>query len=287
MSEKSALPVMKEIDENEIKFFIDKIKQISDYDFSGYSDKSLKRRLQKILFDNELEFITLCDRIEHDKLFLEKIVKNITVNTTELFRDPDVWISIRYEILPLFFNKPLINIWHAGCSTGQEVYSMLILLNELNLLDKSNLYATDLNSDVLEHARSGIYDYRFNLNYLDNFDKVIRQNRNSQSFDVDYSKYFTIDEKNDRIKMHSFLTEKPVFRKLDLVRGINPFPVKYNLIICRNVIIYFNYELQNKVFRLFYDTLNHNGCLILGVHETMLGQVSLYFEKKFQGYFKK
>ncbi len=287
MSEKSALPFMKEIDENEIKVFIDKIKQISDYDFSGYSDKSLKRRLQKILFDNELEFKTFCDKIEHDKLFLEKIVKNITVNTTELFRDPHVWISIRYEILPLFLNQSLINIWHAGCSTGQEVYSMLILLNELNLLEKSNLYATDLNSDVLELARSGIYDYRFNLNYLDNFDKVLRQHQHGQNFDVDYSKYFSIDEKNDQIKMHSFLTGKPVFRKLDLVRGINPFQVKYDLIICRNVIIYFNYELQNKVFRLFSDTLSSGGCLILGIHETMLGPVSLYFEKKFQGYFKK
>jgi chemotaxis protein methyltransferase CheR len=287
MSEKSSLPVMKEIDENEVKVFIDKIKQISDYDFSGYSDKSLKRRLQKILFDNELEFKTFCDKIEHNKLFLEKIVKNITVNTTELFRDPYVWISLLYEILPLFLNQSLINIWHAGCSTGQEVYSMLILLNELNLLEKSNLYATDLNSDVLEHARSGIYDYRFNLNYLDNFDKVLRQDRNGQNNNVEYSKYFTIDEKNDRIRMHSFLTEKPVFKKLDLVTSINPFPVKYNLIICRNVIIYFNYELQNKVFKLFNDNLSPGGCLILGVHETMLGPVSLYFEKKFQGYFKK
>jgi chemotaxis protein methyltransferase CheR len=278
---------MKEIDENEIKVFINKIKQISDYDFSDYSDKSLKRRLQKILFDNELEFKEFCDKIEHDSLFLEKIVKNITVNTTELFRDPHVWISLRYEILPLFLHQPLITIWHAGCSTGQEVYSMLILLSELNLLEKSNLYATDLNSDVLEHARSGTYDYRFNLNYLDNFDKVIKQGRKGENSDVDYSKYFSVDEKNDRIKMHTFLTEKPVFRKLDLVRGINPFPVKYDLIICRNVIIYFNYELQNKVFKLFYDNLNHSGCLILGVHETMLGQVSLYFEKKFQGYFKK
>ena len=278
---------MKEIDENEVKVFVDKIKQISNYDFSGYSDKSLKRRLAKILFDNDLEFEDFCNKIEHDRSFLEKIVKDITVNTTELFRDPPVWNSIRYDILPIFRQMPLVNIWHAGCSTGQEVYSMLILLNEINLLDNTELYATDLNSDVLEHARSGIYDYRFNLNYLDNFDKVIRHNRNGEYINVDYSKYFSIDEKNDSIKMHSFLTGKPVFKKMDLVGGTNPFPVKYDLIVCRNVIIYFNYELQNKVFRLFYDNLNCGGCLILGVHETMLGPVSIYFEKKFQGYFKK
>jgi chemotaxis protein methyltransferase CheR len=115
---------------------------------------------------------------------------------------------------------------------------MLILLNEFSLLDKSDLYATDLNSDVLEHARSGIYDYHFNLNYLDNFDKVIRQSRSGENIDVDYSKYFIIDEKRDLIKMHSFLTEKPVFKKTDLVREINPFPAKFDLIVCRNVIIY-------------------------------------------------
>jgi chemotaxis protein methyltransferase CheR len=278
---------MKEINESEIEVFVDKIRKISDYDFSGYSDKSLKRRLAKILFDNSLDFLTFLHKIEHDKTFLEKIVKDITVNTTELFRDPPVWNYIRYEILPMFRNKDQVNIWHAGCSTGQEVYSMLIILNELNLLDKSDLYATDLNSDVLEHARSGIYDYHFNLNYLDNFDKVIRQGRSGENIDVDYSKYFIIDEKRDLIKMHSFLTQKPVFKKTDLVREINPFPVKFDLIVCRNVIIYFNYELQNKVFKLFFDNLHAGGCLILGIHETMFGPFSSYFEKKSQGYFKK
>jgi chemotaxis protein methyltransferase CheR len=277
---------MKEIDEDEIKIFIDRIKVISDYDFSEYSDKSLKRRLTKILFDNNLDFNTFLYKIEHNRSFLEKIVKDITVNTTELFRDPPVWNSIRNDILPLFRNKLPVNIWHAGCSTGQEVYSMLILLYELELFDKSELYATDINSDVLEIARTGIYKYHFNLNYLDNFDNVIRKNRTGNN-DVEYSKYFMIDETRDLIKMHPFLTEKPVYKKMDLVRDNNPFPVKYDLIICRNVIIYFNYELQNKVLKLFHDNLRPGGCLILGIHETILGPISEYFEKKYQGYFKK
>ena len=278
---------MKEIDENEIIVFVDKIKKISDYDFSEYSDKSLKRRLTKILFDNNLDFKTFIQKIEQNKSFLEKIVKDITVNTTELFRDPLIWNSIRYEVLPLIRNQMPVNIWHAGCSTGQEIYSMLILLNELGLYDKSDLYATDINSDVLEIARTGIYNYHFNLNYLDNFDKVIRQSRTGENIDVEYSKYFIIDKSGDFIKMHSFLTDKPVYKKMDLVRDTNPFPVKYDLIICRNVIIYFNYELQNKVLKLFYDNLRAGGCLILGVHETILGPISAYFEKKYQGYFKK
>jgi chemotaxis protein methyltransferase CheR len=278
---------MKEIDDNEIKVFVKRIKNISDYDFSGYSDKSLKRRLAKILFDNNLDFETFLDKMEQDRSFLEKIVKNITVNTTELFRDPVIWNSIRYEILPLLKNRMPLNIWHAGCSTGQEVYSMLILLHELELIDTSKLYATDINSDVLELARDGKYKYLFNLNYLDNFDKVIRQNHIGQYVDVEYSKYFTIDKTSDIIKMNSFLIDKPVYKKMDLVRDNNPFPVKFDLIICRNVIIYFNYELQNRVFKLFYDNLSSGGCLILGVHETILGPFSVYFEKKYQGYFKK
>lgn len=278
---------MKEIDENEIKEFVAKIKEISDYDFSEYSDKSLTRRLTKILFDNSLDFKTFLHKIEHDKTFLEKIVKDITVNTTELFRDPLIWNSIRYQILPLLSDKRTVNIWHAGCSTGQEVYSMLILLHELGLFNRSDLYATDINSDVLELAKAGVYKYNFNLNYLDNFDKVIRQNRSGENIDVEYSKYFLIDKTRDFIKMHSFLTDKPVYKKMDLVRDHNPFPVKYDLIICRNVIIYFNYELQNKVLKLFCDNLCPGGCLILGVHETILGPISVYFEKKYQGYFKK
>jgi chemotaxis protein methyltransferase CheR len=278
---------MKEIDENEIMVFVDKIKKISDYDFSEYSDKSLKRRLTKILFDNNIDFKIFIQKIEQNKSFLEKIVKDITVNTTELFRDPLIWKSIRHEVLPLLGNQMPLNIWHAGCSTGQEVYSMLILLNELELFDKSDLYATDINSDVMEIARTGIYNYNFNLNYLDNFDKVIRQNRDGENIDVEYSKYFIIDKTGDFIKMNSFLADKPVYRKMDLVRDANPFPVKYDLIICRNVIIYFNYELQNKVLKLFYDNLRAGGCLILGIHETMLGPISVYFEKKYQGYFKK
>ena len=278
---------MKEIDDNEIKVFADRIKNISDYDFSGYSDKSLKRRLAKLLFDNDLDFEIFLEKMEQDKSFIENVVKKITVNTTELFRDPAVWNSIRYEILPLFRNYLPLNIWHAGCSTGQEVYSMLILLNELNLFETSNMYATDINSDVLEIARTGIYKYMFNLNYLDNFDKVIRQNHSGQYIDVEYSKYFTIDKKRDVIKMNPFLMDKPVYKKMDLVRDTNPFPAKFELIVCRNVIIYFNYELQNRVIKLFYDNLSAGGCLILGVHETILGPFSIYFEKKYQGYFKK
>jgi chemotaxis protein methyltransferase CheR len=228
-------------------------------------------------------------KIRSDPEFLETIVQDITVNTTEMFRDPPIWHSLRYDILPGFRDLQHINIWHPGCSTGQEVYSMMILLNELGLLQKSSIYGTDLNSEVIKHAGKGIFKYRFNEGYLTNFDAVIRENPNDSGahFDVEYEKYFHIDKTRDQIRMKPDLVEKPVFKKQDLVKDPNPFDVDYDLILCRNVIIYFNYELQNKVFKLFLDNMNPESVLVLGVHETILGPYAAYFEKKFQAYYKK
>jgi chemotaxis protein methyltransferase CheR len=280
-------PSKHEIRNNELRKFIETMKDLSGYDFSNYSDKSLKRRLSKVLLDSKLTVPILLEKISHNRDFLEQIVKDITVNTTELFRDPPVWNTLRQEILPLLYDKPEIMIWHAGCSTGQEVYSMLILLMEMDLFKKAKVYATDINSDVLLHASEGIYKYKFNVNYLDNFDKVIRQNRNGELIDVPYSKYFTIDKTRDLIRMHQFLLEKPIYKKMDLVTDPNPFSLTYDIIICRNVVIYFNYQLQNKVFKLFLDAMKPGGSLLLGVHETILGPVSSFFIKKNQVYYKK
>ncbi len=276
-----------EVGDEDLRKFIDTVKSLSEYDFSDYSDKSLKRRVAKILLDTKLTIPSLLINISSNKDFLEEIVKNITVNTTELFRDPPIWNTLRHEILPAFKNRSEILVWHAGCSTGQEVYSMLILLYEMDLFQKSKVYATDINSDVLTYASGGIYKYNFNVNYLDNFDKVIRQDINGGLLDVPYSKYFSIEKARDQIRMHQFLLEKPVYKKQDLVSDPNPFPVTYDIIICRNVVIYFNYELQNKVFKLFYDGLKPGGSLLLGAHETILGPVSTFFIKKNQVYYKK
>jgi chemotaxis protein methyltransferase CheR len=278
-----------ELENQEILTFVNTVRSLSEYDFTEYSDKSLKRRLMKILHDYQLTTDSLLQRISDDPAFLERIVKDITVNTTELFRDPAIWHALRYDILPELARLSHINIWHAGCSTGQEVFSMMILLNEMDLLDKSGIYATDINSDVLETARRGIYRYRFNVEYLSNFDAVIRENPRDHDayYDVPYSKYFTIDKVRDHIRINDQMLEKPVFRKMSLVTDPNPFDIQFDLVVCRNVIIYFNYELQNKVFKLFLDNMSHDGVLVLGVHETILGPYAAYFEKKFQAYYKK
>src|SRR3990172_5338313 len=252
------------VTDQDYQLFIFALKNSSRYDFSQYSEKSLKRRIMKVLTDHDMTITSLVSNIKSDPDFVESIVKEITVNTTELFRDPQVWQTIRFTILPRFKNNTVINIWHSGCSTGQEVYSMLILLNELNLLERTKIYATDINTDVMDLARKGEYRYRFNLSYLDNFDKVVKENPyNYEEYnDVPYSKYFSLDKANDTIKMNEFLREKPVFKKLDLVSDSNTLYVKFDLILCRNVIIYFNYNLQCRVFDLYHQNLYDNGCLL-------------------------
>ena len=275
--------------DQEVIFFINTVKNASTYDFSEYSEKSLKRRLQKILIDNNMDLVTLINKLKTNKDFLEKTVKDITVNTTELFRDPQIWQTLRYRILPKFTDNKNINIWHAGCSTGQEVYSMMILLNELGLYDQAKIFASDLHVDALEAAKKGIYKYRFNIGYLDNFDKVIKENpfNYDEYNDVPYNKYFKIDKVTDTITMNEFLKKKPIFRQHDLVQGGNLYFAKFDLILCRNVIIYFKYSLQNKVFKLFHEHLYTNGYLVLGMHETMLGEITSKFDKKGQAYRKK
>jgi chemotaxis protein methyltransferase CheR len=276
------------VTDQDFQLFVFALKGTSRYDFSQYSEKSLKRRLFKVLTDNNINMSTLISRIKSDNAFVEEVVKEITVNTTELFRDPQVWQALRFSILPRFKNNSIINIWHSGCSTGQEVYSMLILLNELELFDRAKVYATDINTDVIETAKSGEYKYRFNIAYLDNFDKVIKENPyNYEEYnDVPYSKYFDIDKTNDVIKIKNFLREKPVFKKHDLVLENNTLYVKFDLILCRNVIIYFNYNLQNRVFDLYHQNLYENGCMVLGLHETILGMHAAKFTKKGHAYYK-
>jgi chemotaxis protein methyltransferase CheR len=276
------------VTDQDFQLFIYALKTSSKYDFSEYSEKSLKRRLTKILVDNKLNLNALINRLKNDTGFVEKIVKEITVNTTELFRDPQVWHAVRYAILPKLKNNSVINIWHAGCSTGQEVYSMMIVLNEMDLLDRAKIYATDLNTDVIEQAQQGDFKYRFNIGYLDNFDKVIKENpyNYEEYYDVPYEKYFSIDKATDSIKMADFLREKPIYKKHDLVKEGNTLYVKFDIILCRNVIIYFNYNLQSKVFDLFHRNLYDSGCLLLGMHETILGSYSVKFQKKGHAYYK-
>jgi len=272
----------------DVQRFITAIKMSSTYNFADYSERSFKRRVEKLLVDNHMDINQLSLKVAKDKNFLEKVVKDITVNTTELFRDPEMWITLKYQILPKLKKNKSIFIWHAGCSSGQEIYSMLILLSELGMFEQAKVFATDINADMLETAKKATYKYRFNLGYLDNFDKVLKENPYNfeDKKDVPYEKYFDIDKVKDTITMKQFLREKAVFRKHDLVKDGNIFYSKFDLILCRNVIIYFNNKLQNHVIELFNNSLYRDGYLILGAHESILGPIANNFDRT-KGFYKK
>jgi chemotaxis protein methyltransferase CheR len=277
-----------EVVEGDITRFQETIRNHSGYDFTDYSLTSLRRRLTKILLEYDVDMEGLRSRMESDGDFLEKTVRKLTVHTTELFRDPNTWKKIRDELLPSWKEKESIHIWHPGCSTGQEVYSMMILLDDLGMLEKSHIYGSDLNPDVIEVARQGRYKYHFNQSYLENFDKVLLNGsgESARIIKKHWKKYFSVDESRDAIQMNKTLCSKPVYKKLDLVQDPNLFLVKFDLIVCRNVIIYFNYKLQNRVFDLFHDNLTDKGVLILGVHESIMGPYSRRFKKKDPFYFR-
>ncbi len=272
----------------DIKNFQLTVRDHSDFDFSDYSHTSLQRRLNRILLEMELDMDQLLLRMRNDREFTDLIMQKITVHTTELFRDPQIWTKIKDELLPSFSHQETIRIWHPGCSTGQELYSMMMVLDGLDLLEKTEIYGTDLHEEVLETARQGKYKYRFNQSYLENFDRVMLNGEGTFSWNhrKHWKKYFHIDESRDTIQMKESLRQKPVYKKLDLVKDSNHFLVNFDLIVCRNVIIYFNAELQNRVFKLFHKNLNEHGCLLLGVHESIMGPYSKKFIRKDPFYYK-
>lgn len=261
--------------ESTYKEYLQVLKECSPYDFSEYSDNSIDRRIQKVMQDYNLDMGGLIHKTKTNPQFVEQVVEAITVNTTELFRDPEVWTYLRVKLLPGFKNRPKINIWHAGCSSGQEVYSLMVLLDHLNLLDRCEIFATDISKKALESAKTGQYRYSYNYGkYLENF---------KASFDEDkapdFDKYFKADEANDTISVNSDFLKKVKFVKHDLVKGELPFFNRVDLLFCRNVLIYFNSNLQAKIVQRLHDRLFPGGSLILGSHETISGFLNTKFTK--------
>lgn len=268
--------------EKDIKYFVEELFKLSGYNFFDYSYKSLSRRLEKILSNYQLSLNELIAKMNQNPLIIEDVVKEITVNTTEFFRDPIVWIEFEEKIIPELKQREKIKIWHPGCSYGHEAFSMLILLNEHKLLEKTTIIGTDLNADVLQSAKNGHFRYYVDLEYLKNFDAVLNRNNDKN---VPYSKYFEINSTKSLFQLKPDFLGMVQFYKHDLVT--DPYPIEeFDVIMCRNLLIYFNMELQNKVIYNFYNSLKINSYLILGYYESLLGSISNFFYKKGYTYVK-
>jgi chemotaxis protein methyltransferase CheR len=242
----------------EIALLLDAIYLKYGYDFRSYSRSHIKRRILGKFARSGLSSISqMQHKILYDNSFFHEILLELSLNVTEMFRDPDFFKAVREKLLPLLKTYPFIKIWHAGCSTGEEVYSMAILLKEEGLYERCLLYATDFNQVVLNKAEEAIYS-------LDYF-KQNALNYTKAGGKCSFADYFTV--KYDAAMLDGSLKKNIVFADHNLVTdGIFG---EMNLIICRNVLIYFNRQLQNNVLRLFYDSLVPGGFLCLGTKESL------------------
>ena len=244
--------------DEEVDILLNDLLEVYGYDFNDYAKASLKRRMQRLYsLDGFPSFAEFRFRVRNDEVYLKRFVEEITVNVTEMFRDPDFYKTLRKEVLPLLATYPFIRIWHAGCSTGEEVYSMAILLKEANLLHKALLYATDINPDVLEKAKAGIFPLSGMKQYSENY--ILSGGM------ADFSSYYTT--RYDYAKFNQDLSSRMVFATHNLVSD-GSFN-RFQLIMCRNVMIYFEKTLQDRVLQLFDQSLETLGFIALGAKETM------------------
>jgi len=245
-------------DDRELEVLINDVFEYHGFDFSGYSKASFKRRVDRLMnLDGYVYFSDFLYKIRTDKEYFKRLVEEITVNVTEMFRDPSFYKILRAEIIPQLATKPFIRIWHAGCSTGEEVYSVAIMLQEANVLQKSIIYGTDINPVVLDIAKKGVFPLKMMKQYSENY--MLSGGKN------DFSKYYTANY--GLAKFGEDLSSKMVFSLHNLVSdgSFNEF----DLILCRNVLIYFDTELQERALGLFDDSLSKLGYLALGSKETI------------------
>lgn len=253
----------------EITLLLEAIFQKYGYDFRKYATTHIKRRIEHSLNVSELGSISeMQHRIIYDETFFNRLLLDLSINVTEMFRDPWFYKAVREDVIPHLKTYPFIKIWHAGCSAGQEVYSMRILLQEENLHTRAQTYATDFNELILAKAQDGIYPLDVVREYTANYLKA--------GGTGEFSDYYTAD--NENVIISHALKEKVLFTHHNL--ATDSVFGEMNLILCRNVLIYFNKELQDKVLKLFYDSLTPGGFLCLGSKESLsFSEVADHFEE--------
>ena len=251
-------PPRDDLEEIELSLLLEGVYRKYGFDFREYAPASLRRRVWRRVYAEGLSTISaLQDRLLHDSASMERLLLDLSINVTAMFRDPSFYVAFREKVVPALRTYPFTRIWIAGCSTGEEVYSLAILLNEENIYDRTRIYATDINEAVLERARSGVFPLDKMREYTQNYIKAGGTHA--------FSEYYLA--KYDGAQFQRSLIDNVVFAQHNLVsdRSFNEF----NVIVCRNVMIYFDRALQDRVHRLFYDSLMTFGILGLGHKESI------------------
>lgn len=228
------------------------------YDFRSYARASIERRIRHFLTGSGCTSIAeMIPKVLHDGEFFSRLLRNFSISVTEMFRDPFVYRNVREKVVPLLRTWPHVKIWHAGCATGEEVYSLAIILKEEGLYDRATIYATDFSDAALDQARDGVYP----LGKV----KEATQNYQQAGGKASFSEYYHAHY--DAVAMDSSLKERITFANHNL--AVDEVFGEMHLVFCRNVLIYFNPDLQNRALRLFTESLVHGGFLCLGTKENL------------------
>ena len=247
-----------DVEELETELLLAAVARRYGYDFRQYAAASLKRRLRRAMQEEDVRTLSaLQERLLHDPQALSRFVSTLSVHVTGMFRDPAVYKVIRHRVVPTLRTWPFVRIWHAGCSTGEEVYSLAVVLHEEGLLERCRIYATDLSEELLETARRGVYPLHAMRDYTAAYHKAGGQ--------ADFSEYYRADATHAILR--DDLRRHVVFSQHNLVSdaSFNEF----HLILCRNVMIYFDKNLRDRVHELLHESLVMFGVLVLGTRESL------------------
>jgi chemotaxis protein methyltransferase CheR len=246
------------VEQIELTLLLEGIYQRWGYDFRGYSRASLLRRVGEFMGRQGCTRIgDLTARVLHDEPLFQALVQQFSVPVTEMFRDPAVYLALRRQVVPYLRTYPFIKIWHAGCASGEEVYSLAILLEEEGLYDRCTIFATDLNEAALERARAGVYPLASVQEYTENYQRAGGLRSFGEWYQAGY----------DRVVLPSSLRRNVTFARHNLATD-HVFS-EVHLVLCRNVLIYFDRPLQDRAIGLFEESLIHDGFLCLGTRETL------------------
>jgi chemotaxis protein methyltransferase CheR len=243
----------------ELKELLESIRFVYGYDFTDYAMSSIRRRVTHFMTGRKIETLDeLGKNILRDEKAFEEFVRELSVTVTEMFRDPVFYKSLRENVMKRLATYPFIKVWIAGCATGEEIYSIAILLQEENLLSRSVIYATDINQQSIQVAKDGVYPVSNMKAYTTNYQK----SGGTKAFSEYYKAKYNVAMFDKSLKQNIVFAA----HNLAVDRSFNEF----QLIVCRNVLIYFNQQLQNKVIGLFYESLCPFGFLALGNKESLL-----------------